>query len=105
MPYTEWMSLGSILFGLIALMIPIIGIVSNQKLRIKETRIFTFLSLSACGISLFLQIFSAEIMVRFEDFSGLIDTIDVVVVISGALLLLTIILNLIDIMLFGKKRK
>lgn len=88
---TIWTSVGSILFGLVALSIPIIGVANKNRLAL------TAVSFSACGISLCIQIHYVAIMVKLEDWSGLIDTIYTTAVVSTALLVITIILNFLFI--------
>lgn len=94
---TTWTSVGSILFGLIGLIVPIIGLYSKIKPSKKRECIFTALSLCSCAISLCIQIFYTVIMVRREDWSGLMDTMNTVASVSIALLITTILFNVIFI--------
>lgn len=96
--YTMWTSVGSILFGLIALLAPIIS------KRGKNRPAYTAVSFGACSLSLCIQIYYAAVLVGLEDWQGLIDTIDVVAFVSTALVAMTIALNLWALC-SGAKRK
>lgn len=86
--HTIWTTAGSVLFGLIALIVPFIGAAGKNRPA------FTAVSFSACGIALCIQIYYAAMMVKQEAWSALIDTMDATVFVSAALLVITIMLNL-----------
>ena len=96
---TVWTSVGSILFGLVALIVPFMGAVNKNRL------ILTAVSFGACSIALCIQIYYVAIMVKLGDWSGLIDTIYVVALVSTALLVSTIMLNVLFAFLATKKKR
>ena len=72
-----WLNLGSLVLGLIALILPSINIARYEKLS-KYWITFSIVSLSACSVSLFLQIFSFYERVKAEDWAALTDTMSVI---------------------------
>lgn len=101
---TTWTSISSIIFGLIAWIIPLVCIVQYKKLKLKTICISSIISFIFCAFSLFVQIFFVSIMVKLEDWSGLSDTIDVVLMVSLLLLIIALFLNsFIFILCYMKK--
>lgn len=87
---TGWLtSIGSIGFGLIALIIPFVFLLKKKGKFMKVS----FLSLSSCLISLLLQIYYFNYLAKIEDFSAIQDTSGTVVFISISLTLVVILLN------------
>ena len=86
---------GSLLFGLIALIIPIINLMWENKSINKKWGIFSIASASACAISLCMQIFYINHLVNIEDWTAMMDTLNTVALASGLLLVITITLNVI----------
>jgi len=97
------LNLGSFLFGLIAWIIPIVNLVRYRKTESKRWIVFSISSVSACAISLCLQIFYGNHLVRIEDWSALMDTSNAVALVSTVLLLVTIMLNLVIFFKYNKK--
>lgn len=60
-------------------------------------------SVSACAISLCMQIFYTNHLVKIEDWSALMDTSSAVALVVTVLLAVTIILNVITLVVYGKK--
>ena len=69
----------------------------------KNWAILSILSISACAISLYFQIFYNNYLVKIEDWSALMDTTGAVAFISAILLVGTIILNTINLMIYCYK--
>ncbi|KPU43477.1 hypothetical protein OXPF_29180 [Oxobacter pfennigii] len=69
----------------------------------KNWIIISIASLSACGISLCMQIFYTDYLVKIEDWSALMDTSGAVAFVSTVLLAVTIILNAIAVVKLNKK--
>lgn len=83
--------LGSLLFGLIAWILPILsrrGILKNDN-----SSLVSVLSVSACSTAIGLQIVYVHFMVNRGDLAGLMDTIGAITMISIILLLGTLMLN------------
>ncbi|MEG1311506.1 MAG: hypothetical protein RSD47_05805, partial [Romboutsia sp.] len=66
-----WLNIGSLLFGLIALTIPIIKIMMKDKPNSKNLGILSGISISACAISLCMQILYANHLVNIQDWTAL----------------------------------
>ncbi len=58
------------------------------------------MSLIACAISLFFQIFNSYNRVKSEDWSALMDIMGAKVFVSAVLLIITIILNVITLIVY-----
>lgn len=97
-----WLTTGSILFGLIAIIIPIINLMKQDKDSISNLGVFSGMSISACAISLCMQIFYANYLVSIEDFTAIMDIFGTVASDSALLLLATITLNIITYMVYKK---
>lgn len=97
-----WLNLGSLVLGLIAWILPAINIARYEK-RSRNWITLSMISLNACSISLFFQIYSFYERVKAEDWSALMDTISVIASVPAILLIGTIILNTITLYLYRNK--
>lgn len=97
-----WLNFVSILLGLIAWILPAINI-SRYKKRSSSWITLSMISLIACSISLFFQIYSFYERVKAEDWSALMDTISVIASVPAILLIGTIILNALTLYLYKNK--
>ena len=95
---------GSLLFGLIALVIPIINLMMQYKSASKNLGILSGISISACAISLCMQILYANQLVNIQDWTALMDLTDTVAKVSSVLLIATITLNIITYITYNRKR-
>ena len=86
------LNLGSIVLGFIALILPFVNIVRFKKYDQKN---LSFLSISACAISLLFQIFYNYHLVKIGDWSALMDTMGAVTLVAAVLVIVTISLNVI----------
>lgn len=89
-----WLNVCSLLLGAIAWILPAINISRYDK-RSRNWFNFIIVSISACSISLFLQICSFYKRVKAEDWSALMDTVSVIASVPAILLIGTILLNAI----------
>lgn len=96
-----WLNIGSILCGLIAVIIPTINLMRKDKSVIDNLGIFSGISISACSISLCMQIFYANHLVNIEDFTAIMDIFGTVASVSAALVVATIVLNVITYMIYN----
>ncbi|MGY4761230.1 hypothetical protein ACVNS2_16715 [Paenibacillus caseinilyticus] len=96
---TAWLNLGSLVLGAIAWILPAINISSYDK-RSWNWFTLTFVSISACSISLFFQICSFYVRVKTEDWSALSDTVSVIASVPAILLIGTIVLNAITLYIY-----
>lgn len=90
-----WLNIGSVLFGLIALVIPIITLMRQDNYVSNNLGVLSGISISSCAISLCMQIFYTNHLVNIEDFTAMMDTLDTVSNVSAVLLIATIVLNII----------
>lgn len=96
-----WLNIGSVLFGLIALIIPIINLMKEDKTVSNNLGVFSGVSISSCAISLCMQVFYANHLVNIEDFTAMMDILGVVANVSAVLLVATIVLNVITYIIYN----
>ncbi len=90
----EWLfNLGSILFGLTAWALPVIQLVQRTHAGTKNNAVFSALSLGACAISLWMQIFYTDYLVMAGNWTELLGTSRTVAWLNTMVLVVTIILN------------
>lgn len=94
------LNLGSFVLGLIAWIIPIVNLMRDKKQENKNWIALSLMSISACSISLFFQIYYIYHKVTIEDWGALADTIYAVALTSAILLIVTIILNTITLNIY-----
>ena len=99
------LNLGSLLFGVIAWILPVINLAEPNKKACKKWIVFSVISLSACAISLCMQIFYHAYLVRIEDFGALMDISGAMAIVCLVLLVVTITLNVITLVLYGANNK
>ena len=99
-----WLNKGSILFGLISVIMPIIAIVYKDNASKNNLGLFSIISISSCAISLCMQIHYANHLVNIEDLSALMDLSGTVANISTMLVLATIVLNIVTYVIYNKTR-
>lgn len=87
------LNLGSLVFGLIAWILPVVNLIQMNKHDHKNWIALSIMSISSCALSLCFQIFYTFHLVKIEDWSALMDTTAAVAFASAALLVVTIILN------------
>lgn len=88
-----WLNFGSLILGLIAWALPVVNLMRQKTARHGNRAVFPVLSVGACAVSLCMQIFYTNHLVRIEDWSALLDTSRASALAAAALLLVTIILN------------
>lgn len=91
------LNLGSLVLGLIAWTLPVVNLFRSKKHDHKNWGMFSIMSISACAISLCFQIFYNYHLVMIEDWGALMDTMGGVVFAATVLLIVTIILNVINL--------
>jgi len=95
-----WLNIGSLALGLIAWILPVISLMRYVRQDHRNWVVLSFISFSACAISLSFQIFYHYHLVKIEDWSALMDTMGGVAFASAVLLIVTIILNSIILILY-----
>ncbi|SET18772.1 cytochrome c oxidase subunit 4 [Salinibacillus kushneri] len=96
-----WLNVGSFVFGLIALILPIINL--YKKHDQKNWFVLSVMSIGACAISLFFQIYNSYYRVKAEDWSALMDTMGAKGFAAAVLLIVTLILNVITLFVFRNR--
>ena len=99
-----WLNLGSLVFGLIAWILPVVNLVQRNKADHRNWVVFSIVSVSACAISLCMQIFYTNHLVKLEDWSALMDTSSAVALIATILLVVTIMLNAFTLVVYYRER-
>lgn len=89
----SFLMLGSLILGLIAWILPFMKL-KNNNMNGAELSV---LSLSACAISLYFQIYYSNYLVKIWDASALMDTIGASSFLSAVMLIGTITLNAINL--------
>ncbi|MDP3387318.1 MAG: hypothetical protein Q8S24_08790 [Eubacteriales bacterium] len=98
------LNVGSIALGLVAWILPIASLMRFKKQNNHNWAILSIVSISACAISLFFQIIYNNHLVKIEDWSALMDTTGAVVFVSGVLLVVTLLLNILTAAVYNKGR-
>lgn len=93
-----WLSFGSLVFGLVAWIFPVVNFGRHEKRNHWITR--SIISLSACAMSLAFVIFYIHHLVKIEDWPSLMDTMGAFVFVSIVLLAVTIIINVITLLIY-----
>ncbi|NBJ67899.1 MULTISPECIES: hypothetical protein [Clostridia] len=96
-------NIGSLVLGLIAWILPIVSLMKYKKQTYQNWAILSIISISACAISLGLQIFNSYHLVKLEDWSALMDTMGAVAIIAAVLLFVTILLNILNLIIYHRK--
>ena len=94
------LNLGSLILGLMAWTLPVVNLMRYKKHNNKNWFALSFLSFSACAISICFQIFYIDHLVKIEDWSALMDTSSAVAYVVAVLLIVTILLNAITLMVY-----
>lgn len=100
------LNLGSFVLGLVAWILPVVNLLRRNKAKSRNCIVLFMASISACAISLCMQIFYTNHLVKIEDWSALMDTSSAVAMVSTLLLVVTIVLNAVVFVVYhGKKSK
>ena len=97
------LNVGSLLFGLLAWILPVAGIRRYSKTNGKNKVYFSAFSFSACAVALCMQIFEINERVKLQDWSALMDTSGSLVKVCVVLVAVTIVLNLFALAVFQEK--
>ena len=99
------LNVGSLLLGLLAWILPIINLTKQNKAEHRKWVAFVFISISACAVSLYLQILYGHHLQNIEDWSAIMDTSLGVVFVSTVLLFATLVLNILTIIVYSKTNR
>jgi cytochrome c oxidase subunit 4 len=93
-----FLNLGSLIFGLIAWVLPVINIFKYKKCD--KWYVLSISSISFCALSIFFQLYYQNYLVKIDDLPALMDTISTSSFLSAVLLFVTLILNAINLTIF-----
>lgn len=96
------LNVGSLLFGLVAWLFPLINLAMKDKAKNKNFAVFSVASVSACAVSLCMQLFNISSLVKDVAWSSLMDTASPIANVSLLLLVVTIVLNAVTIVVYRK---
>lgn len=96
-----FLNIGSLIFGLLAWTFPIVLLISGKYSTLRKWACFFVVSLTACSVSLYFQLLNIVHLVNIEDWTAIMDTARGVIVVSGVLLIITILLNVITLVVLG----
>lgn len=99
-----WLNLGSFVLGLIAWILPVVNLARRNQAGNRNWVVFSVASVSACAISLCIQIFYTNHLVKIEDWSALMDTSSAVALVATLLLAVTMILNVITLIVYYREK-
>ncbi len=97
------LNVGSLVIGLIAWLLPIVGLMQSKKNDYIIWGLLSSLSLSACAIALIFQLYYQYHLVNIEDWSALMDTTGAVIFAATVLLVVTVLLNILTLIVFRKR--
>lgn len=97
-----WLNLGSLVCGLAGWIIPCLGLRKGRIPRPGKQGMASALSLTLCGLALWMQLRYQQHLADIEDWSALMDTAGAVAGVGAFLLLSTVLLNLALVYLVGK---
>jgi len=100
----SWLNIGSFVLGGIAWILPVISLMQHNRAGRRTCAVLSTGSFSACAISLCMQIFYTDHLVKIEDWSALMDTSHAVALVATLLLIVTIVLNVITLGVYYKKK-
>ena len=102
----ELINEGSLILGLIAWILPVVSFAQHNKTSCKRYAVFTVASLGACALSMCMQLFYTDHLVKIDDWSALLDTAHTTALVAALLFVVTVILNVIVLLVyFGKNHK
>lgn len=88
-----WLTLGSLLLGSAAWILPAIAMLGNKKQNNKKWIDLSFGSFSACAAAISFQLFYSSHLVEIKDWAALLDTAETMAFVSAVLAGVTIMLN------------
>lgn len=94
-----WLNVGSLLFGIIAWVVPIIGLVRKNKL------FYSLISMGSCAASICAEVFYINHLVNKNDWSALMDITETLAKVCVFLLIVTIVLNTLLLANHSRKNK
>lgn len=88
-----WLNVASLLLGLVSWLLPVLILLQSTQKSRRNQGWFSFVSLSACSVSLWMQIVYQNHLVEKGDLAAVMDTIGTLVKVSAVLVAVTLLLN------------
>ena len=89
------LNLGSLVCGLAGWIVPCLGLLKRRDPNPGRQGMASTISLSLCGLALWMQLWYQQHLSDIEDWSAIMDTAGGVTKISAFLLITTVLLNLV----------
>lgn len=99
------LSLSSIVCGALAWFLPFVIFFRYLRGSTRLAPVLSFISAGACGLALWFQLITHQLRTDLGDWSYFMDTADALVKISGALVIITLMLNAIALFLCYQKER
>lgn len=100
-----WLNIGSLIFGLIAWILPVVNLTQRRKSGSRGGSVFSAASAASCAVSLYMQLLYNDHLVQIKDWSALLDTSRTVAWVSAVLLIVTILLNAVTLIVCYRRKK
>lgn len=102
----RFLMLGSLVFGLIACILPSMIIIGSCKMNYnKNWAVYSIISISACAVAISCQAIYINHIVQIGDWSALMDTSGTSTLLSIILLISTLVLNGVSLTIYSIKSK
>jgi cytochrome c oxidase subunit 4 len=88
-----YLNVARLILGLTAWILPAVNLLRRNRSDRAGRAVLSLLSVSACAVSVCLQLFYSAHLVRIEDWSALLDTADAVALVAAVLVGVTLLLN------------
>ena len=99
------LNLGSLILGLTAWILPVISLLKRNNSQIEKSMLRCVVSLALCTVALYFQILYSHYLVRISDWSAIMDTSSGVVFISGVLLVVTLVFDVLVVLKYSKNNR
>lgn len=97
------LNLGSLILGIAAWVLAIVGIIAPKSEGARKL-VFSTISMGACAGSICLQTFYSRHLVRIEDWSALTDTASAVAFVCAVLFGVSVLLNALSVYFYYKRK-
>lgn len=99
----SWLNVGSVLFGVIALAVPVAAMI--KKVRRAKIGLCILISMGFCLMAVLFQMAYGNYRVEVQDWSALMDTAEAMLSLSAKLSLFTFLLNLAAFLAAGGEER
>lgn len=100
-----WINVTSLLLGMLCWLLPAVFLLFHKKIPRRYWIYASAASLTACSLSLYLQMCYTDTLITGENWSALMDTYNAVVIAAGYLLLVGLVLNGVLLLVYSRRGK